>query len=141
MNIQDRARELRPLIEKAVASLSDTNALHGVELFKHWRPDTEYEQNDRFSHEGVLYKSRQLHTSSELFPPGSVGTEALYEEVAEEGQGDSPSNPIPYNNNMELIEGKYYSQYDVTYICFRGSGQAVFNNLADLIEIYVRVVT
>ena len=137
--IQDRARELRPLIEKAVASLSDTDALQSIELFKHWAPNTEYEQDDRFSYEGLLYKSRQLHTSSALYPPGSTGTEALYEEVAPEGQGDSPSNPIQYNNNMALEEGKYYSQFDVVYICTRSTGQPVFDNLSALVHLFVEV--
>lgn len=40
---------------------------------------------------------------------------------------------------MELVQGKYYSQYDVIYYCHRGSGQAVYNDLKDLI-IYVEPV-
>lgn len=50
-------------------------------------------------------------------------------------------NPIPYNNNMELFEGKYYIQNGVTYICIRSTGTAVYNNLADLVGLYVEVYT
>ena len=82
---------------------------------------------------------RQTHTSSEIYPPGSPGTEALYAEVEEPGQGDTPDNPIPYNNNMELIEGKYYEQFSVVYICTRSTGVPVYNNLADLVGIYVDI--
>lgn len=46
-------------------------------------------------------------------------------------------DPIPYNNNMELKLGKYYSQYEVVYLCSRDTGQAVYNDLKDLIGIYV----
>ena len=139
MRAQDKARHLRPYIIKASASLSDADALEAVELFDEWEPDTEYEQYKRLRYDGTLYRVRQLHTSSALYPPGSTGSEALYEEVAEPGQGDTPQNPIPYNNNMELFEGKYYSQNDVVYICTRSTGTAVFNPLADLVGIYVEV--
>lgn len=133
------ALHLRTLIEKAVVSLSDTDALECVTLFKPWETDTWYDMDERLKHNGKLYKVRQGHTSSELYEPGAVGSEALYAEVERPGQGDTPDNPIPYNNNMELIEGKYYEQFDVTYVCIRSTGTAVYNNLADLVHIYVEV--
>ena len=67
------------------------------------------------------------------------GSASLYEQVAEHGQG-TKDNPIPYNNNMKLEEGKYYIQYDVEYYCFRSTGTAVYSDLSALIEIYVKVV-
>ena len=139
---QDRARTLRPVIEQlAEDHLDDTQALENMELFPCWRADTWYDQGKRLRYEGDdrLYRARQGHTSSALYPPGNVGSEALYEELAEEGQG-TIDNPIPYNNNMELEEGKYYIQYDVEYYCFRSTGTAVFADLSELIDIYVRVV-
>ncbi|MBR2554289.1 MAG: hypothetical protein IKE94_05440 [Aeriscardovia sp.] len=129
--------KLRSLIIKASASLSDTDALEAVELFAVWASDTDYAVGDRVSYEGTLYKCRQSHTSQSIYTPDMIP--ALWEEVAEPGQGDTPDNPIPYNNNMELFEGKYYSQYDVVYICTRSTGTAVYNDLADLVHIYVEV--
>ncbi len=81
---------------------------------------------------------RQAHTSQADWLPDS--TPALYAEVAKPGQGDTPSNPIPYDGNMELVEGKYYSQSGVTYHCTRSTGIPVYNALADLVGIYVEVV-
>lgn len=130
--------KLRSLIIKASASLSDTDALNGVELFAVWSGDSvDYAVGERVSYEGTLYKCRQTHTSQSIYTPDMIP--ALWEEVAEPGQGDTPDNPIPYNNNMELFEGKYYSQYDVVYICTRSTGTAVYNDLADLVHIYVEV--
>ena len=40
---------------------------------------------------------------------------------------------------MELEETKYYTQNEVLYYCFRSTGQPVFNDLADLVGIYVEV--
>lgn len=143
MITETKAYKLRELIVKASASLSDSDALDGMELYDYWEAGIDYEMDWRIRHpingEDKLFHVRQAHTSSNLYPPGSQGSEALYDEVERPGQGDTPDNPIPYNNNMELFEGKYYSQNDVTYICFRSTGAPVYNNLADLIEIYVRV--
>lgn len=70
----------------------------------------------------------------------SINTAALYEEINEENAG-TLEDPIPYNNNMELKMGKYYSQDGVIYLCTRDTGQAVYNPLKDLVGIYVEVAT
>lgn len=134
-----RARHLRRWIEANAETMTDEHALDAVELFEHWKEDTWYDMDKRLSHESKLYKVRQGHTSSALYPPGSQGSEAIYVEVSEQGQG-TKDNPIPYNNNMELEEGKYYIQYDVEYYCFRSTGVAVYNDLSALVNIYVNVV-
>ena len=127
------------MLRKALTSLSDGDVLDATALFPAWKADTWYDMDYRIQHGGKLYKVRQGHTSSELYEPGAVGSEALYAEVEKPGQGDTPDNPIPYNNNMELIEGKYYEQANIVYICIRSTGTAVYNNLADLVHIYVEV--
>ena len=137
MSIIDRARIIRHQIEHMAESLSDETALDYTELFAEWKEDTDYATGDRKRYDGKLYKCRQPHHSQAHYPPTLVP--ALWEEVAEPGQGDTPDNPIPYNNNMELIDGKYYSQFDVVYHCIRSTGVAVYNNLADLVGIYVEV--
>ena len=132
-----KARLLRRMIVKASESLSDADALEAKELFDVWEVGVEYAMGKRFRYEGTLYKVKQAHTSQAQWTP-DIAT-SLYEEVAEPGQGDAPNNPIPYNNNMELYEGKYYSQDGVTYVCTRSTGTTVYNPLADLVGIYVSV--
>jgi len=139
MTHAERARQLKPYIEKAAESLSDNDALDSIELYPWWQPDTDYPAGKRLRYDNKLYRTRQAHHSQEQYPP-SIDTAALYEEVERLGQGDTPDNPIPYNNNMELVEGKYYSQNDVVYVCTRSTGVPVYNNLADLVGIYVEVV-
>ena len=41
---------------------------------------------------------------------------------------------------MALENGKYYTQNDVMYLCTRDTANAVYNNLADLVGVYVEVV-
>ena len=51
------ARKLRQLIVKASESLTDTEALEGIELFDEWNGNGhEYKKNDRVRYNGLLYK-------------------------------------------------------------------------------------
>ena len=129
--------KLRSLIVKASASLSDSDALEAVELFEEWKPDTDYERGDRRRYEGTLYKARQGHTSQSIYPPNLIP--ALWEVVAPEGKGDSPDNPIEYDQSMAIEEGKFYVENDVIYICIRDSGVPLYTALANVIGNYVEV--
>lgn len=141
-----RARQLRALIVKASASLDDAAALDGMELYDYWEPDKDYKKGKRLRYgEGSdnddvrLWRVEKNHRSSAVYPP-SIYTASLYTEVPRPGQGDTPSNPIPYNNNMKLEKGKYYSQFSVVYICTRDTINPVYADLSELVEIYVEEV-
>ena len=58
-----KAIALRKIIEKAVASLDDIDALEAVQLYPHWQVEIDYSIGDRVSYENVLYKCLQSHTS------------------------------------------------------------------------------
>lgn len=58
-------------------------------------------------------------------------------EVAHAGTAD---DPIPYEGNMALESGKYYSQDGVVYRCTRDTGNPVFHALSELVGLYVEVV-
>ena len=132
-----RAWQLRRLIEKAVTSLEDEDALECPMLFKAWVPGVYVEAGARMEYGGKLYRCVQTHNTAAEWTPDI--TPALWTEVAKPGQGDTPDNPIPYNNNMELFKDKYYSQSGVVYVCIRDTGVPVYNNLADLVGLYVTV--
>lgn len=73
----------------------------------------------------------------------SLKVKELYPEweskMGQQVNAGTKEDPIPYGNNMELEEGKHYSQDGVTYICTRDTGIPVYNPLADLVGIYVEV--
>ena len=131
------AYHLRAMIEKSSASLNDTDALSAEELYAWWEPDTEYAKDTRLRYGDKLWKVLQAHTSQAIYPPGVAPS--LYTEVVDQG-GDTPETAIPYDGNMELFEGKYYSQSGVVYRCFRDTGVPVYNPLAELVGLYVEVV-
>lgn len=84
MRPQEKARALRPLIEKASASLTDTDALEAVELFPVWQTDTAYALDIRVRYGEKLYKCVQAHTSQADWTPPTVP--ALWTEVAKPGE-------------------------------------------------------
>jgi len=134
---RSHAYKIKDLLYKSSYYLSDDDALDGIELFPFWEINKEYKINDRFRYNQKLYKVIQNHTSQADWLPDIA--HSLYTEVEKSGQGDTPNNPIPYNNNMELFNSKYYSQDNVVYYCFRDTGIPVYNNLVDLIGLYVEV--
>ena len=80
MTVQDKARQLRPMIEKAAISLPDSDALEAVELFPSWAVDTDYWKGDRARDpvDGLLYKlivetpEGHPHHSQSDWPPRLV---------------------------------------------------------------------
>lgn len=92
----------------------------------------------KFQHGGKLWKTLQPgYTFVSHYAPG-VGTESLYERIDEEHDG-SEYDPIPYDGNMVLESGKYYTQDGVTYLCTRDSGIALHHTLAELVGQYVEL--
>ena len=89
---------------------------------------------------GRLWKLRQEHTSQDNWAPSETGTESLWEEICEQHDG-TKYDPIPYNGNMALENGKYYTQGGVLYKCTRDTGKPVYHALSELVGIYVEVVT
>ena len=84
MTPQEKARALRPLIEKAAVSLDDSDALNAVELFKAWYSGIAYLADERVQYNGTLYRCVQAHTSQADWEPDR--TPALWTEVAKPGE-------------------------------------------------------
>lgn len=85
-----------------------------------------------------LYKTIQPELTIQAHYPPGEGTESLYTRIDEIHDG-TKYDPIPYNGNMALENGKYYIEDGVIYLCNRDSGIAVYNRLADLVGIYVEL--
>lgn len=152
INHVQRLKRTKELIEQNTKEMNELNlsaveALQVVEWFPKWGVD--FKEGDtvtkdtKFQFEGKLYKVLQDHTILPHYYP-SVNTAALYEEVTpeynENGELGTLENPIPYEGNMALEEGKYYTQDDVIYLCNRSTGNPVYHNLADLVGLYVEIV-
>ena len=129
-----KAKQLRKLIEQLAVTLDDETALTGVELFPTWAVGKAYAVNDRTQYNGTLYKCVQAHTGQTGWEPENAP--ALWTEICETHAG-TLTDPIPYNGNMALDAGKYYSQSGAVYLCTRDTVNPVYNALADLVGLYV----
>ena len=144
MNLLELARQTRPYIEKAAQSLSDADGLKAKALYPRWEKLVQLgsvtaEAGYRFTYNGDLYKCVNANPTFQAdWIPGN-GTAALYVRI-DEAHAGTLADPIPYDGNMELKAGLYYTQSGVTYLCNRNTGQPVYNSLAELVGLYVEMV-
>lgn len=116
------------------SELTDQEALQVKNLHKEWKVGESVEEGDRKQYGDLLYKCRQAHTTQADWTPDK--TPAMWEVIDEDHAG-TQDDPIPYSTGMQLYNGKYYTEDGSLYLCNRDTGQAVYNKLSDLINIYV----
>ena len=102
--------QLREIIEKASANLTDEDALSAVELFPKWEAGKAYEANDRVLYDGKLYKVNQSHTSQEDWTPEN--TPALFSEVAMPGEIPVWKQPIGSSDAYNKGDQVHYPTED-----------------------------
>lgn len=141
----ESAERHRPLTESEVSrllitqqintlSVDDQTACRMKEFYPAWEAGVSYAAGYKVQDSGRLFRCLQAHTSQEGWEPENAP--ALWEEICETHDG-SLYDPIPYEGNMALEGGKYYSQDGVTYLCSRDTGNPVYHALRDLVGIYV----
>ena len=138
----------RPLTESEVISMllkqqvntlevDDQTACRMKAFYPAWAAGVSYAAGYKVQDSGRLWRCLQAHTSQEGWEPENAP--ALWEEICETHDG-SLYDPIPYDGNMALESGKYYSQDGVTYLCNRDTVNPVYNTLAELVGLYVEMV-
>ena len=122
-------------------SLDDVQALTVKAIYPQWSEiiGQTVALGYKFLYGDVLYKTIQDSLQiQEQWIPGE-GTESLYA-VIDETHAGTQEDPIPYNGNMALENGKYYSQDGVIYLCNRDTEIPVYQDLKDLVGLYVTAV-
>lgn len=123
-------------------TVDDQTALRMLEFYPEWNcliGQTVDKAEYKFQHNGKLYKTIPAnHTFQADWVPG-VGTESIYVRIDEAHDG-TKYDPIPYDGNMALESGKYYTQGGMTYLCSRDTVNPVYNALRELVGLYVEVV-
>lgn len=123
-------------------SLDDAQALTVKAIYPQWQEiiGQTVKLGHKFQHNDVLYKTIQDNLLiQEQYIPGE-GTESLYA-VIDETHAGTQEDPIPYEGNMALENGKYYVQDSVIYLCNRDTEIPVYQDLKDLVGLYVEKVT
>ena len=134
------AAMLKMALKQARAITDDQEALSVQCLYKEWNKQIGKQLNvgEYIQHEGKLYRVLQAHTAQSTWAPGN-GTESLFVVIDKEHAG-TLEDPIPYEGNMELFNGKYYIQNEVVYLCTRDSGAPLYHDLSSLVGTYVEEV-
>lgn len=138
----------RPLTEGEVTRLfltqqvnsltvDDHTALRMKAFYPEWESGVAYAVGFKVQRNGKLWRVLQAHTSQVGWEPENV---ASLWEVINETHAGTLEDPIPYDGNMALENGKHYIQYSEIYLCNRDTVNPVFNALADLVGIYVEIV-
>lgn len=69
MTFIELALKLRPIIEKAMQSLGEEDALEAVTLYPKWESGVQYEVGHRVRYNDILYRVLQAHTSQDNWTP------------------------------------------------------------------------
>lgn len=111
---REKAYQLRKIIEKAVISLTDEDALEAVVLYPEWNGGLfVYEVGDRVRYNGELYKVLQHHTSQMDWNPEaspSLFARVLTGETPEDIRDwEQPDSTNPYMTGDRVrFEGQIY---------------------------------
>ena len=130
---------LRLLLARQVNTLKvdDNTALRMAEFYPAWCAEEEYAVGFAVTCGGRLWRCVQGHVAQTGWEPEK--TPALWQQVCFH-YAATVDDPIPYEGNMVLEQGKHYFQNGVIYVCTRDSGNAVTHSLADLVGLYVEAV-
>ena len=137
----------RPLTEQEVTAMlirqqvntlevDDATALRMVEFYPEWSAGQAYTAGYKAHRGGKLWRCLQAHTAQTGWEPENAAS--LWTEICESHDG-TKYDPIPYNGNMALQSGKYYTQNNILYRCNRSTVNPVYNALAELVGLYVEV--
>lgn len=131
--------KLKTLALPTLQALDDKAALEVMECFPTWESliGKPVKAGERIWDNGNLWKVVQDHTVSAEWRP-SLDAASLYVKVQYNDDQGTKDNPIPFSLNMELVEGKYYSEDGVTYLCTRALA-ASYWHLSDLVGQYVEI--
>ena len=110
MTYTERARSLRPYIEKASVSLTDEDALQAVELFPQWVVEHAYIVGERLQYNGVLYRVVQAHTSQASWTPDITPALFVVVSLDEWPEFVQPTGAHDAYNKGDKVtfEGKHY---------------------------------
>lgn len=137
MNYVAEARKLRAALLTVAQAADDSSAITIKTFYPAWEANASYAVGYKVRRNGKLWRCLQAHTSQTGREPENAAS--LWETVDETHSGTA-DDPIPYEGNMTLKNGLYYTQDGVVYRCTRDTGIPVYSALADLVGLYVEEV-
>lgn len=131
------ALRIKPFLQKGAQHLDDAEALEVKGIYAEWEVGVSVKVHEKRLYGDKLYRCVQAHTTQADWTPD---VSASMWEVIDETHAGTIDDPIPYDGNMALENGKYYIQGGVTYHCTRDTVNPVYNPLSELVGLYVEVI-
>lgn len=137
----DAVRNLMTATKAGIQTMNLRNSeIHKVvDMLPAWEEyvGKEMAKGTKFRYNGKPYVCIQtVNPVLEIYPP-SDGTKANYGLISE--HDGTLADPIPYERNMVLEEGKYYTQFERTYRCVNGSVTGYDADLSELLSLLEEV--
>lgn len=132
-------------LKAARFTVSDSVALIGKDLYPEWKAGIEITQEmidnhqNRYRYNNVLYYTNTPHVTQENWKPG-IARASIWTAI-NEGHAGTIEDPIPYDTNMVIYEGKYYIYEGIIYKCIKDSGIPLYNVPESSIGIFFEKVT
>lgn len=138
----DSIRRMDALVSKVAEKINDVpmtveESLELVDYFPKWKEGEPMPIGRKVSYYGSLFEVLQEHTSQTDWNPRDA--KSLFKVVQVEAAG-TEDDVIQWEQGMELEEGKFYKDGDVTYKCIRNSGTPLYYSLDVLVGNYVEVI-
>lgn len=115
-------------------AVDDNTAIRMRSFYPEWAENTAYAVGYKVQYNGKLWRVVQAHTAQVTWEPENAPS--LWEQINETHAGNL-EDPIPYDGNMALENGKHYSQNNTIYLCNRDTINPVYNELDELVGLYV----
>ena len=146
--IEKVSENSRPLTETEISRMLITSQINTLEVdnntalrmkdyYPQWKTLFDYKVGYKVQYNNKLWEVIQAHTSQLGWEPDV--TASLWKQINETHTGEL-SDPIPYNGNMSLENGKYYIQSNEIYLCNRDTINPVYSSLLELTGIYVEKI-
>lgn len=108
-----------------------------IGYYPEWTVGVTYAVGFKVQRNDKLWRTLQAHTSQATWEPENAAS--LWTQICETHDG-TEEDPIPYEGNMALKDGKYYIQNNVIYLCIQDTINPVYHNLSELVGIYVKEI-
>ena len=139
-NNNDIYRAIVKMCIKTARQITDDQEALAVKcLYKNWSKQLGRELivGEYVQHGDRLYRVLTTHVAQANWEPG-VGTESLFV-IVDKTHAGTKEDAIPWSNNMECEEGKYYSEDGVIYLCVRASEIALQCKIIDVLGNYFQL--
>ena len=118
--------------------VDDQTAVRMTAFYPEWQTGQAYAVGYKVQRNRKLCHCIHSHTSQKGWEPENAAS--LWAYIDEIYAGDI-YDPIPYEGNMVLKTGLYYTQNGKVHLCIRDTVNPVYNDLLELENLYVENVS